>query len=218
VRRVVLAAALLLGALLGACPSDDGAGSGAPCLDEGDCHTFDGSAQACLDGRCAQVDCLTSADCPFDSFCDAAAYDCEPGCIEDGDCAAGKACADGFCAGHGCRDALLDCDFGEVCEEGDCVRPPGAFCNACDPLSHAWQYNGPGNCDDVPVGHSLCGGSGSFCLTNATMDYCAIACDAQEECPNGSTCSVITYERPTGCPGELTIQIGLACLSTCRAG
>ncbi len=216
-KRLVLAVALLLGGTLGACPGEDSVGSGAPCLDEGDCHTFDGSAQACLDGGCAQVDCLTSADCPFDSFCDVAAFDCEPGCREDTDCAAGKSCDDGFCVERGCRDALLDCDFGEVCEDDECRRPGGAFCNACDPTAHEWNYRGPGNCDDVPIGHPLCGGWGNFCLTNATMDYCAVECLNQSDCPNGSTCSVVTYDRPAGCPGETTLQIGRVCLSTCRA-
>ena len=214
--RFVLVAAVLFGSLLGACPSVDSEGSGAPCVDEGDCHTFDGSAQACIDGACTQVDCLSSSDCPFDSYCDVSAFDCDPGCVEDTDCSAGSRCRQGFCQDRGCRDALLDCDFGEVCDDNVCQRPAGAFCNACDPNAHEWAYNGPGNCDDVPIGHPLCGSWGNFCLANATMNYCAVECTEQADCPNGSTCSVITFERPDGCAGEPTLQIGRACLSSCR--
>ncbi len=220
--RLILVVAVLAGLLIGACAPEDTAGSGAPCLDEGDCHTFDGSVQACVEGGCAQVDCLTSDDCPFDSFCDVenGAFDCEPGCLEDTDCAVGKECEAGYCLDRGCRDALLDCGFGEICNEdsGECERPGGSFCNACDPAAHEWNYNGPAtNCDDVPIGHPLCGGWGNFCLTNATMNYCAVECVDQSDCPNGSTCSVVTFERPAGCPGESILQIGRACLSTCRA-
>ena len=218
--RLVLLAAVLLGVFVG-CSTDESTGSGAPCVDAGDCHTFDGSVQACLAGTCASVECLTSDDCPFDSFCDVegGAYDCDPGCEVDADCSAGSACEGGFCAEVGCRDALLDCDFGEVCDdEGECVRPGGAFCNACDPNAHEWAYNGPSNCDDVPIGHPLCGGWGNFCLTNPALSYCAVECIDQDDCPNGSTCSVVTFERPAGCPGESTLQIGRACLSSCRPG
>ena len=75
----------------------------------------------------------------------------------------------------------------------------------------------PGNCDDIPIGHGLCGGWGNFCLNNGTYDYCAVECRGAGDCPNGSTCAPITYDKPDGCPGA-DPQIGMACVSACREG
>jgi len=196
--------------------------SGDSCYDSADCTTTDGSLEACVNGFCEQVECLSSSDCDLGSVCDVESldYECETGCITDTDCEAGSTCQEGQCQDYGCRSTLLDCEFGEVCDEGtgECVQADGAYCASCSLGDNVWDDGGTGStCDDVILSNSTCGGAGSFCVNWYNMGgvpFCYVACEEQSDCPGGYLCQLMTRTLPAGCPDPYLV-LGMACVADC---
>ncbi len=89
-----------------------------------------------MDEACADVDCVTSADCDIQQYC-TEDYSCKLGCGGDDDCLAGQSCDMGThqCEAYGCRDTQLDCDYGEKCDSttGQCYVDDEDLCQTtCD--------------------------------------------------------------------------------------
>ena len=152
--------------------------SGSPaqleCVDNGDCN---GTSEACLENSCVEVDCLSSASCELQQFCDET-YTCASGCSEDTDCLAGEDCVDGTCEAYGCRNTQLDCEFGEICNEntGNCQPASGLHCDTCD----YWSTFG------ICSGSAACVPFDEF----ASESYCLETCNpnASNQCPRGFEC------------------------------
>ncbi len=186
---------------------------GQTCFDNGDCNDEAASSEgdidleACIDGECDDVDCLTSSDCVVGQYCDIDDYACREGCESDGDCFAGQSCnEDGECEVYGCRSTVLDCDFNEVCNEdtGLCEQAPGFQCNECEPEDNYRDDNGtPVNpCDDTIGGNIGCGGQGSVCAGQAPDAICWTPCTepgAPDQCPVGFTCLIASWTPGFGC-------------------
>jgi hypothetical protein len=89
------------------------------CWDHGDCNEM----EACKEGWCENIQCLTSSDCFVSEYCDTTDYLCVAGCLESADCPAGDSCDvdTTTCTEDGCIDAIIDCGLGEFCnEDGEC--------------------------------------------------------------------------------------------------
>ncbi len=186
----------LLGALL-AC--DDQAVGNAPCEDIGDCQEM----QACLEGVCRAVECISSAHCQLHEYCDVRAFRCMNGCQDDEDCAAGESCdvERGRCAQDGCRDTVLDCEYGEICDTqtGACEFDDRAHCQSCDRFERlscpdmgtcVTTINWKSSCesdDDCPLDQHCDEFAGSKLCH---MDLCQYKCDPDDAnaCPRGYDC------------------------------
>jgi hypothetical protein len=153
------------------------AGTAGECIDNGDC---DGTA-ACIERACVEVECLSSADCGLQTFCETEAktFVCEAGCNTDDDCYAGEACdAEAHtCEAYGCRDTELDCSWGEICDtrSGRCEEAAGDFCDVCD----YWGGSGcSGGAECVPFDDWA---SEAYCIESCTPA-------STDECPRGYEC------------------------------
>ena len=193
---------------------------GQSCYDSADCTTTDGSLEACINAVCEEVDCLSSSDCPLGTICDVESldYSCDNGCLSNSDCAAGSTCEDGACITYGCRSTVLDCDFGEVCNEatGTCEETTQPHCGTCSMANNEWDDGGTTTtCDDVLISSSECGGVGDFCINwYAGEPLCYISCEEQADCPAGYQCQQVVRPLPVGCADEL-LYLGLACVAEC---
>ncbi len=201
------------------------------CYDAGQCSGDVGELVACVDNDCTSVECLSSSDCPLGKICSVEDedYTCESGCNGDADCPAGFECGEsGVCEEYGCRSSLLDCNFGEFCNEdtGECEADTRPHCTSCDPLTNEW-YQGDifDNCDDYLIGNPTCGGTGAVCNDwdldndgNLTDWGCYVGCEVQEDCPMGFMCW--TLDQPYGngqdpfCDQNNTYFLGF-CVSDC---
>ena len=214
-----LSTLLLFSLLLVSCQGEERR-PGDFCLDSGDCTTDDEQLEACIDSRCEAVECLSAADCEIGTICDVEGgdYRCEAGCQTDGDCLAGFSCQDGNCQPYGCRSTLLDCSFGEVCNEssGACEPAPGKHCSECSLGNNEWDDGGTNStCDDVLLSSSECGGVGSFCMNwYEGTPTCYVGCEDQSECPGGYQCSIVVRPLPVGCTQDY-IVLGSACIAPC---
>lgn len=224
-RRLLLI--LLAMVLLAACFGRNSRGrrGGEACFDNGDCNdeTDVGEEidlEACVDGECDDVDCLTSADCVVGQYCDNedGDYACREGCQSDGDCFAGQSCDEGECQDYGCRSTILDCDFNEICNEdtGVCEEASGLQCTGCDPAANYRDDNGtPTNvCDDTIGGNQFCGGDGSVCAGEAGDAICWVGCEAPgepDQCPAGFSCGFATWTPGFGCA---EVPLGPYCFPT----
>ena len=136
----------------------------------------------------ASTACLTSADCALNQYC-GTDYECASGCEIDSDCIAGEACNDGSCTPTGCRDADLDCDYGELCDTttSQCYAADGV-CEECDPGSDADCF---GDTERGPC--SAAGGcpSGQECYV-AEYDSSFI-CGSDADCGTNEVCSEINF-------------------------
>jgi len=177
----------LLGLGLGACNGTEEQGPLSECLDNFDCQ----GTQACLDGTCQVVDCLSDNDCPLDTLCsEEAGWVCGDGCTTSADCLAGKECTeDGVCAETSC-ESRDECGVGEFCTDGACDYLEG-FCDLCDQAD-------PDSCLD-----------GFVCkhFDKENVDACVYSCDitlpeANSYCPTGSECVGSTNGEVcnAGCP------------------
>ena len=190
------------------------------CFDSADCTTDEDQLEACLNARCTPVECLSSADCEIGTVCDTDSgdYRCEAGCLSDGDCLAGFRCQEGNCNLYGCRSTLLDCAFGEVCNEntGSCEASGGQHCSECSLNQNQWDDSGTTTtCDDVLLSSSECGGTGSFCMNwYEGTPTCYVGCEDQSECPGGYQCSIVVRPLPVGCSQDY-IVLGTACIAPC---
>lgn len=177
------------------------------CYDDGDCSA-EGLLQACVEGSCQSVDCLSSGDCPLGAHCADAA--CVSGCEGDGDCFSGQHCAAGSCVQSECRSTDLDCYAGQFCVDGTCVDAVDmglSTCTACDSGDPFDMMLGD---DGRPIGYESCGGEGAFCLVNSSggPEYCTTACMANVDCPAAFECIDIVIIDT----GEV---IGANCIGPC---
>ncbi len=147
------------------------------CIDNGQC----GEGQACVDDKCKDVDCLSSADCTLRQFCDTKSWSCRDGCTDNEDCKSGEVCLDDRkCHKMKCRNATLDCSVGQECVDGECQDFQGHLCDTCDPYEEL-------------MGGQPCGPSGSCWLLEGASDtvgFCFPDCNpnADDPCPAGFTC------------------------------
>ena len=196
--------------------------SGNECFDNGDCNDELGSVdvvdiEACRDGECDNVECLSSADCVVGNYCDVEDedYACKEGCQENSDCFAGQECSDNVCVQYGCRSTIIDCGFNETCNEdtGVCENAPGLQCTGCDASGHYIDDQGTADaCDDEIGGHQLCGGDGNFCGPDGDNTVCWVACDNVGDptaCPSGFSCTFVSWTPQTWCD---PVQLGPVCL------
>ena len=219
-RAVLLTGAILsLSALLaGGCTTRRSAPP--ECFDAGDCASEQGVPITCSNsGQCVEVECLSSTDCALGHYCDLEDEEntCILGCQDEGDCLAGEECsAEGQCQPYGCRSTVLDCDFGETCNEGTgaCEVAEGLYCSSCSGLSTITDDNGTmfDPCDDVVLGDSECGGEGSFCLGSEDgSTFCAPHCDGPEDCPAGYSCTLIVRNPQAVCGETEPTILGQSC-------
>lgn len=194
--------------------------AGDACSDASECGGDSDQLQACVEGYCQDVECLSTSDCPIETVCDVENLDfeCEPGCNTDLDCPAGKTCDDGECEAYGCRSSLLDCDRGEFCNEEthECEQAEGAYCVECSPGDNEWDPGEPNTvCDDVLLWHDFCEG---YCVAwYYGTPVCMVACEEQEDCPAGYSCQEIIWPLPVGCTQDYAV-FGKACVSDCVPG
>ena len=220
-RRIVL---LVLMVLVGLSCGRADRRNNDPCFDNGDCNDEAAEGQeigleACVDGECKDVDCLSSADCVVGQYCDTEGADfaCREGCLESSDCFAGQECNEGVCETYGCRSTILDCDFNEICNEssGECEEAPGLQCTGCDPAGNYRDDQGTMNtCDDTIGGNQLCGGDGTVCAGDEVEAICWIGCEAPgepDQCPAGFSCGFASWTPGFGCA---TINLGPYCVPT----
>ena len=195
----VLIPFIFLMALLSGCAT----GSGPACADNAQCTN-----QACIEGVCRDVDCLSSSDCQLYEFCNDVDYTCTAGCAEDTDCMAGESCNTdtNTCEDYGCRDTQLDCPIGQFCNasSGDCFDDPYGTCDMC-------TYNDNSN----DIFELLLGGSlyDRHCVQwdqAGTTFYWLAICDVNDgadACARGFTCVPDIY-------GDSTMRVD-ACIGDC---
>ena len=140
-----------------------------------------GTLEACILGKCTEVDCLNNTDCELEQACSLETYTCEQGCSTSEDCFVGDRCdaINGFCVPRKCTDTQLDCDFGERCdlERGRCVDDPAPHCEPC-------------------LDEFSCGNTG-LCASTIEGAFCFLECspEAFDPCPSGLQCTRTSEER-----------------------
>ena len=215
---------LAVGALVALVSSCSGRQTTAECYDTSQCPADVGELVACVDAACETVECLATSDCSLGQICDVEndRYECVQGCNTDTDCPAGFSCSDdGTCAEYGCRSTLLDCDFGEFCNEatGQCESDDRPHCTPCDTLGNNIDFGEIfDTCDDVITGNDSCGGPGAVCTTIAVGEIaltdspiCYVPCQGEGDCPMGFVCSELTFGSE-GCTQQNSLSV---CLSDC---
>lgn len=145
-------------------------------------------------GTCQQLQCTSSNDCPVGNWCDLDKGDCTPGCVSDNDCLPSEQCdvEQRQCRTPGCRNTVLDCAFGEFCNEnsGECIDAGNAYCRACER-------------------NEDCGASGAnLCLRfGGQLDaYCGVDCSTDQVCPAGYSCVRVTNTGET---------VSFQCIAAC---
>ena len=131
-----------------------------------------GFAETCEQGQCVRDACVTSAQCPMESWCDGGV--CAEGCATAADCFPGDQCEpSGVCEPAACEETQVDCGFREFCDtsSGRCFDAGDLYCQSC---------TGPGTC-----------GEGNLCLDG----YCGVDCSAGKACPGGFTCTRVIDEH-----------------------
>lgn len=162
-----------------------------------DCETSENCpvGQVCTaTGTCQTINCSSSNDCEVGQWCDLDRGDCSPGCISDNDCLPSQQCdtEQRQCVEQGCRNTVLDCAFGEFCNEtsGACIDAGNAYCRPCER-------------------NEDCGNQGAnICLRfGGQLDsYCGVDCSAGQECPAGYSCIRVTSSGET---------VSFQCLAAC---
>jgi hypothetical protein len=186
------------------------------CYDHGEC----GEGEACIADGCERVACLDNGHCQLQQYCDVSgdAYVCVDGCTVDDDCPAGEACDvdTHACDIAPCRSTVLDCAYGEVCEQGSCVVDERAHCQLCDAMEAAICPD-EGTCFMDVDDSELCQRDedcapeqscdelieGRYCHT----DRCRYDCDPADadSCPRGWVCQE-----------SLTQDDAYTCAADCR--
>mgnify|MGYP000847631655 CR=1 FL=1 len=191
--------ALILASLLAGCSSSaKDTEPGGACASAEDCP----NDLQCIAEQCIDVQCTTSAECPFESYCDQQNYACVDGCREDGDCLSGDVCdaVSNTCVGSSCRDTELDCAYGQYCntDTGECYDDTREHCKSCDVTATNNQCgsgecffyqgdtcNNSGDCDDGYTCSNV-PGYGKICHA----DFCLMSCNPNQAdaCPRGFDC------------------------------
>lgn len=191
---------MFLAAVLAGCSGGEEAeGGGGECASSEDCP----NDLQCIAEACVDVQCTTSAECPYESYCDQQTYACVDGCREDSDCLSGDTCdtVANTCVGASCVDTELDCEYGQFCNEnsGECYDDDRDHCKTCDITGGANQCGNDGECFYVDDGDCnsqadcdegyTCGnvpGLGKICHA----DFCLMECNLNQEdaCPRGFSC------------------------------
>lgn len=181
----------LLLVLLGACVSEpadpmggDGAGAQDMMSSAEPCGGACGGGQVCVDNRCQPLP--ASCPCPKESYCDLASNTCRAGCVEDGQCLAGRFCDTAK------RSCKVGCSMDSQCGAG----------NICDGTQ---QMCRPGcRMDGQCTGGKRCDSKSATCLLPCTMND---NCPLDQFCDRGSMLC-----RP-GCAGDSSkCPVGTACL------
>lgn len=202
----LLVLALALG--LAGCSKTADTGAQAECASTEDCA----DGLQCIDAQCIEVQCTTSSDCPFESYCDTSSYTCLDGCLQDNDCLAGDICDEvaRSCVEAECVDTQLDCEVGQLCDpnSGSCVDDTRGHCGQCDyfatgnqcPGGDCWYFelgekcNNDGQCDPGWSCDRM-GSYGKICH----RDYCFMTCNENvpNSCPAGFACQQLFTNIPT---------------------
>lgn len=154
----------------------------AECVDDGDCA---GVAVCREEGRCQEVQCLDSTQCPIGTHCDQ--NTCFTGCAEDADCLSGELCdtITTQCVPGTCRDTEIDCWWGQTCSSvtGDCAPLDGQ----CMPCSGA---------DYTRCVVEL----GGACRIWGGTSWCHVPCDPEgsdeADRPRGFNCIDVGFSTP----------------------
>ncbi len=168
-----------------------GCGEEQECTEQTDCADGFICAQS---GSCVQQSCSSSLDCPIQTWCNNESAQCEGGCLNDRDCLPTESCdqEQRQCVAPGCRDTVLDCNFGEFCDtvSGRCVPAGGFYCAQCETSED-------------------CGSSNNWCvrLGGSSQTYCGVDCSGGQGCPQGYTCGRV---RTTG-----DVTVAYQCFAPC---
>ncbi|MCK6546108.1 hypothetical protein L6R52_09585 [Myxococcota bacterium] len=153
--------------------------------------------------------CMTDADCPQGTICDASTAQCTPTQVQCGN----SVCGDGqYCCNESCG---ICAGLGEACPQVECVGcgqndpmapgcPPGT---SCDPMTGQCVEQG------VPCGNSVCG-EGEYCC-NESCGTCAAfgtTC-SQDSC---SSCGDPSTGMNT-CPPDHQCDASGQCVPLCPA-
>lgn len=197
-----------LGLLLAGCTKAPETVNQGECAGPEDCP----DGLQCIEAACVEVQCTTSADCPFDTYCDGATYACVDGCQEDTDCLSGYSCDQvaNTCVEAACTDTQIDCAVGDLCDPTSrtCVDDTRNHCGDCDALGGGNQCPG-GECVAWEVGETCSNDSqcpsGWYC-DNFTgygrvchKDYCLMTCNptVANSCPSGFSCGEVYAGDPS---------------------
>ena len=166
-----------------------------------------GEGLLCVENRCMETECITSADCLLEEFC-SEFYQCVPGCMQDTDCVSGEKCEENACVEQGCRDTELDCEVAEYCDQSTetCYADSFDHCGSCDVAT--WQAGIPGG-ECVVYNYD----QDKYCNWNESA-LSGTGCDAHETClplylldpflSSGGFCSTI-YKFKTCATGSTDI-------------
>lgn len=166
------------------------------------CHTYNATTNECDPLPCASVDSNSLDECaPSTGVCDATNNRCVE-CLND-----------------------VHCDGGAICENYECVCPPGtyrdAFTQTCLPIPSCETAEDCPNCFICLEGKCspvICP-VGQECLNNT----CVQTCNDDTNCPNGQYCvdGICTPNPPTGncpptpCDTPSDCNIGCGCVGIC---
>ncbi len=217
---LALAATFLLAtafSLVG-CPREDACDSVNDCIDKDE--TGLNLLWQCVDGSCETTPCEASSDCELLNHCQALPQQsenddpeqvCAEGCLRDSDCPAGNFCRDSVCEPEPCRNGHLDCELGEICQNGACVDAGFPYCEQCNPSMNEYDLGDPDDfCDTRALGHPICG-DGNFCWSLPNGASCGVPCAVNSDCPGGFSCGTALLVGEL-CPGDV-ISVGRYCVS-----
>lgn len=146
---------------------------GPTCVSDAACS----DTQACLQGRCTEVECRADAQCPLETTCSLETYTCDSGCVTSDDCFVGDRCdvLTNTCVPRTCSDTQLDCEFGQRCDRdsGRCIQDPEPHCKRC--------FN-DATCGEAGACGQLIEGGTSRCFLECVPE-------AFDPCPSGMQCT-----------------------------
>lgn len=137
------------------------------------------ATEACVRGRCKQVDCLSSKTCDIGQYCSEDTWSCVDGCQYDSDCLEVDRCdpLTKTCVPRSCQDTATDCPAGERCDQssGQCYEDPAPHCAPCTSTQQ-------------------CGNLGQCFGFTSHSGYCLLYCNPEDAqaCPAGYSCSLVS--------------------------
>ncbi|MFK7987405.1 MAG: hypothetical protein AB8I08_15395 [Sandaracinaceae bacterium] len=141
------------------------------------------AGDACESGTCVDAACTDTASCPAAHVC--AVGQCSPTCSVNADCRSSEACKRSFqgrvCGARGSGVNGAACvDFTDCGGQRECVAPSlGGFCARVGCSTNS-------ECE-----------TGTFCVGDASLSICSIAC-TPGTCRDGFACTLIaTLEGPS---------------------